>query len=441
MQVKFSGKIQDGSTPLAWERQGLRSICKAFLYKKYKKCGTCASVFGKMCNFVRLFKRKVKVKGFIKYKGKSKKEKWARINLRGTKSECQSEHLKSAIYSMDIQRLLRPNIRRLQPYACARDEFKGEASVFLDANENPYNAPYNRYPDPLQTRLKERIAEVKGVPAANIFLGNGSDEPIDLLYRAFCEPGTDNVAAIEPTYGMYRVCADVNDVEYRPVLLGEGFALSADALLAAADGHTKLAWLCSPNNPTGNSLDPAEVERVLRRFPGITVVDEAYIDFAVGAGFLPRLAEFPRLVVLQTFSKAWGGAAIRLGMAFASEEIVQVLNKIKYPYNVNLLTQRQALRMLEQPGRTRQWVDALLEERARLLAALAAVPCIRRVHPTDANFVLVQVADADAVYRYLTGQGIIVRNRNRVSLCQGGLRITVGTPEEDDALLAALRAW
>ena len=221
----------------------------------------------------------------------------------------------------------------------------------------------------------------------------------------------------------------------------EDFGLSADALLSAADGHTKLAWLCSPNNPTGNSLDPAEVERVLRQFPGIVVVDEAYIDFASSCSFLPRLAEFPRLVVLHTFSKAWGSAAIRLGMAFASEEIVGVLNKIKYPYNVNLLTQRQALQMLEQPGRTQQWVDTLLAERARLLEGLATVPCILRVHPTDANFVLVRVADADTVYRHLTDRGIIVRNRSRVALCQGGLRITVGTPEEDDALLAALRAW
>ena len=342
---------------------------------------------------------------------------------------------------MDVQQLLRPNIRRLQPYACARDEFQGEASVYLDANENPYNAPYNRYPDPLQVRVKERVAEVKGVPAANIFLGNGSDEPIDLLYRAFCEPRVDNVVAIDPTYGMYRVCADINDVEYRPVLLGEDFGLSADALLSAADGHTKLAWLCSPNNPTGNSLDPAEVERVLRLFPGIVVLDEAYIDFASSGSFLSRLAEFPRLVVLHTFSKAWGSAAIRLGMAFASEEIVGVLNKIKYPYNVNLLTQRQALQMLEQPGRTQQWVDTLLAERARLLEGLATVPCILRVHPTDANFVLVRVADADTVYRHLADRGIIVRNRSRVALCQGGLRITVGTPEEDDALLAALRAW
>ena len=243
------------------------------------------------------------------------------------------------------------------------------------------------------------------MPAANIFLGNGSDEPIDLLYRAFCEPRVDNVVAIEPTYGMYRVCADINDVEYRPVLLGEDFGLSADELLAAADGHTKLAWLCSPNNPTGNSLDPAEVERVLRLFPGIVVLDEAYIDFASSGSFLPRLAEFPRLVVLHTFSKAWGSAAIRLGMAFASEEIVGVLNKIKYPYNVNLLTQRQALQMLEQPDRTRQWVDTLLAERARLLEGLATVPCILRVHPTDANFVLVRVADADAMYRHLTDRG------------------------------------
>ena len=341
-----------------------------------------------------------------------------------------------------LQELVRPNIWRMKPYSSARDEYQGTAaSVFLDANENPYNTPYNRYPDPLQRKLKEKLAELKGLPPESIFLGNGSDEAIDLLFRAFCEPRVDNAVAIAPTYGMYKVCGEVNDVAYREVLLGDGFSLSASRLLEAADARTKLIFLCSPNNPTGNSLDPAEVERVLRLFPGIVVLDEAYIDFASSGSFLSRLAEFPRLVVLHTFSKAWGSAAIRLGMAFASEEIVGVLNKIKYPYNVNLLTQRQALQMLEQPGRTRQWVDTLLAERARLLEGLATVPCILRVHSTDANFVLVRVADADAVYRHLTDRGIIVRNRSRVALCQGGLRITVGTPEEDDALLAALRAW
>ena len=343
--------------------------------------------------------------------------------------------------AFDVNVWMRPNIRAMQPYSSARDEFHGSASVFLDANENPYNAPYNRYPDPMQWRLKERISEIKGVPVESIFLGNGSDEPIDLLLRAFCEPGKEKMLTTDPTYGMYQVAAEVNNVACVKVPLREDFSLDLPALLAHIDDATKLIYLCSPNNPTGNSLGHDVIREVLRRFRGIVVVDEAYIDFASSGSFLSRLAEFPRLVVLHTFSKAWGSAAIRLGMAFASEEIVGVLNKIKYPYNVNLLTQRQALQMLEQPDRTRQWVDTLLAERARLLEGLATVPCILRVHPTDANFVLVRVADADAMYRHLTDRGIIVRNRSRVALCQGGLRITVGTPEEDDALLAALRAW
>lgn len=340
---------------------------------------------------------------------------------------------------MDLQQLLRANIRKLHPYSCARDEFKGEASVFLDANENPYNAPFNRYPDPLQIKLKQRISALKGVAWENVFLGNGSDEPIDLLYRAFCEPRVDNVVAIEPTYGMYKVCADINDVEYRKVLLDEGFELSSANLLAATDAHTKLVWLCSPNNPTGNSLNVVEVETVLRNFHGIVVLDEAYIDFSARKSFLCRLHEFPNLVILQTFSKAWGSAAIRLGMAFAAEEIIQVLNKIKYPYNVNLLTQQQALDLLNHADRTREWVKILLEERARLLEELADIPVVRHVYPTDANFVLVRVPDADAVYSYLTNKGIIVRNRNKVTLCHGGLRITVGTPEENETLVQALK--
>jgi histidinol-phosphate aminotransferase len=246
-----------------------------------------------------------------------------------------------------LKDLVRPNIWQLAPYSSARNEYSGhEAHVFLDANENPYNAPYNRYPDPLQTEVKARLSTIKRVPAECIFLGNGSDEAIDLVYRVFCRPQIDNVVAIEPTYGMYKVCADINDVEYRPVLLDEHYQMNADKLLAACDDHTKAIWLCSPNNPTGNNLKVEEVEKVLRGFDGIVVVDEAYSDFSTVPVFRKRLAEFPNIIVLNTMSKAWGCAAIRLGMAFASKEIIELFNKVKYPYNVNLLTQRQALEEL-----------------------------------------------------------------------------------------------
>lgn len=342
---------------------------------------------------------------------------------------------------MNIQKLLRSNIRDLQPYSCARDEFKGEASVYLDANENPYNAPFNRYPDPLQWEVKTQIAAQKYVPVENIFLGNGSDEPIDLLYRAFCEPRLDNVVAIEPTYGMYKVCANINDVEYRKVLLNADFQFSADELLEAADEHTKLIWLCSPNNPTGNSLSVEGIEKVLQHFDGIVVLDEAYIDFSAQKSFVSYLKNYPNLVVLQTFSKAWGSAAIRLGMAFASEEIICVLNKIKYPYNVNILTQQQALDLLNNADRTKQWVETLLNERKILIEELKKLPLVQHIYPTDANFVLVKVPDANAVYKYLTEKGIIVRTRSNVSLCLNSLRITVGTPEENAVLLSELKMY
>lgn len=282
--------------------------------------------------------------------------------------------------------LTRPNIWKLKPYSSARDEYKGAvASVFLDANENPYNLPYNRYPDPMQQDLKAELSKVKEVRPENIFLGNGSDEAIDLMFRAFCEPGNDNVVAIDPTYGMYQVCAEVNDVEYRKVLLDNQFQFSADALLAAVDERTKLIFLCSPNNPTGNDLLTGEIEKVLTAFDGLVIVDEAYIDFSTLPSFARTLDKYPNLVILQTFSKAWGCAAIRLGMAFASAAIIAILSKIKYPYNVNQLTQQQALQMLTQYDEIVHWVDRLKEERGRLMTLFTTLPCVHEVFPSDAK--------------------------------------------------------
>lgn len=341
-----------------------------------------------------------------------------------------------------LQELVRPNIWKLKPYSSARDEYNGaDASVFLDANENPYNNPNNRYPDPMQRELKSHLSRIKRVSAANIFLGNGSDEAIDLLFRAFCEPRIDNVVAIDPTYGMYQVCADVNDVEYRKVLLDEHFQFSADKLLAAADEHTKLMFLCSPNNPSGNNLCRDEIVKLLQAFDGIVVVDEAYIDFSEARSFLLDLALYPNVVVLQTFSKAWGCAAIRLGMAFASEKIIAIFNKIKYPYNVNLLTQKQALEMVLRPYEVERWVKVLKEERIWLEEAFRALPCTVEVFPSDANFFLARVTDAVDVYCYLVGKGIIVRNRHTVALCGNCLRVTVGTRPENEKLLDALRQY
>lgn len=342
----------------------------------------------------------------------------------------------------DLKELIRPNIQALKPYSSARDEYNGaEASVFLDANENPYNAPNNRYPDPMQRELKNLLAPIKKVNPENIFLGNGSDEAIDLVYRAFCCPGVDNVVAIDPTYGMYQVCAEVNDVEYRKVLLDENFRLCADKLLAATDGHTKLIFICSPNNPTGNSFARAEIEKLLVSFQGLVIVDEAYSDFSDAPSFLNDLDAYPNLIVLQTFSKAWGCAAIRLGMAFASKEIIEVFSKIKYPYNVNLLTQKEAMAMLRRHYEVDRWVKSLLEERSRLVDEFMTLPCCEKIYPTDANFFLTKVTDAKAIYDYLVSRGIIVRNRTTVALCRDCLRITVGTRPENDALLDALRNY
>jgi histidinol-phosphate aminotransferase len=339
-----------------------------------------------------------------------------------------------------LRDLVRPNIWRLAPYSSARNEYSGhEAHVFLDANENPYNAPFNRYPDPLQAKVKEELSKIKGVPADCIFLGNGSDEAIDLVYRVFCRPQVDNVVAIEPTYGMYKVCADINDVDYRPVLLDENYEMSADKLLAACDKHTKAIWICSPNNPTGNNMSVEEIEKVLKNFDGVVVVDEAYSDFSTIPVFRTRIKEFPNIIVLNTMSKAWGCAAIRLGMAFASKEIVDLFNKVKYPYNVNLLTQQQALKALDSREDVEKWVSLLLQERSKMLASFAALPVTLKVYPTNANFFLAKMTDAQGIYDYLVAKGIIVRNRTRVKLCKDCLRVTIGTKAENTELLSALR--
>ena len=341
-----------------------------------------------------------------------------------------------------LEELTRKNIWNLAPYSSARNEYAGrEARVFLDANENPYNAPYNRYPDPLQLELKAAISKVKGVPAANIFLGNGSDEAIDLPYRCFCEPGIDNVVAIEPTYGMYKVCADINNTEYRPVLLDENYQITAERLLAATDAHTKLIWLCSPNNPTGNTLQREEIVKVIEAFEGLVIVDEAYSDFSSQKPLRHEIAKYPNLIVLNTMSKAWGCAAIRLGMAFASEEIIAIFNKVKYPYNVNQLTQQQALQALKDPFEVDKWVKILLEERSRMIDAFQLLPICKKVYPTEANFFLAQMTDATKIYNYLVDKGIIVRNRHRIRLCQNCLRVTIGTKTENGELIAALRQY
>ena len=338
-----------------------------------------------------------------------------------------------------LKELIRPNIWSLAPYSCARNEFTGEASVFLDANENPYNQPFNRYPDPLQLQLKEKIAALKGVRPTQIMLGVGSDEPIDLIFRIFCEPSKDNVVAINPTYGMYGVCADINNVEYKQVNLNADFTLDAAKVLKACDKNTKVIFLCSPNNPTGNSLARTEIEKIVTSFEGIVVIDEAYIDFSNEPSWLASLDQYPNIIVLQTFSKAWGMAALRCGMAFASEDIIAFFNKVKYPYNLNLLTQEAVYKQVENVDQKNEWVKALLMERKKMMAALEALPLVKQIYPTDANFVLVKVDDANGAYKQLVDKGIIVRNRNSVTLCEGCLRITVGTPSENKQLLTALQ--
>ncbi len=340
---------------------------------------------------------------------------------------------------MILEQLVRKNIWNLKPYSSARDEYQGDASVFLDANENPYNGPYNRYPDPLQRTVKEKIAAIKKIRPEQIMLGNGSDEPIDLAIRIFCEPGIDNIVAIDPTYGMYQVAANTNHVEYRQVLLDEHYDFKSADLLSAADERTKIVFLCSPNNPTGNSLNETEIIRTLNDFPGIVILDEAYIDFSSRPSFLQALNRYPNLIILQTFSKAWGSAGVRLGMAFASEEIIRLFNKVKYPYNINRLTQEYALKMLDNHEEVQQWVDTLLQERQSLKNELSSLSVVQTIYPSDANFLLVKVDNANATYQYLVEEGVIVRNRNNISLCMDCIRITVGTKEENQELLKALK--
>ena len=339
----------------------------------------------------------------------------------------------------EISHLVRDNIRQLKPYSCARHEFKGEASVFLDANENPMNNPYNRYPDPLQETLKRKIGSIKHVRPSQLMLGVGSDEPIDLIIRIFCEPKDDNIVAIDPTYNMYRVCADINNVEYRPVLLNDDFSFNADRLLEAVDERTKVVFLCSPNNPSGNVLNSDDVRKILNSFGGITVIDEAYIDFSSKPSWLIELDNYPNLIVLQTFSKAWGLASVRCGMAFASEEIIAYLNKVKYPYNINLLTQQFVSEQLAYEDRKDKWVEMLLIQRAVLAENLGRLPFVEKIYPSEANFLLVRVPDPEGVYNQLIDRGIIIRKRNNLSLCCGCLRITVGTEDENNLLIHELK--
>lgn len=347
--------------------------------------------------------------------------------------------------SFDLNGLLRANIQKLVPYSSARDEFKGEASVYLDANENSFGSPlerlYNRYPDPLQKQVKDKLSKIKGVPAENIFLGNGSDEAIDILYRAFCQPGLDNVILVPPTYGMYEVSANINDVITRKVNLTPDYQLDLDGIAQAIDAHTKLIFICSPNNPTGNSIRRQDIETILTNFDGIVVVDEAYINFSKHKSFTYELAEFPNLVVLQTLSKAWGLAALRLGMAFASTEIIQVFNKIKPPYNINQATQELVLDALDNVAMVNDWIKETVQERERLNVALGNIVQVSRITPSDANFILVQLQEPRELYNFLVNDGVIVRDRSKVELCEGCLRITVGTAEENARLITLIQQF
>ena len=341
---------------------------------------------------------------------------------------------------MNLESLVRKNIFNLSPYSCARDEFKGEASVYLDANESPYNRKYNRYPDPKQEDLKKRISQIKKINPERIMLGNGSDEVIDLVFRIFCEPAVDNVVAIEPTYGMYKVCADINNIEYRKVELGKFFQPDAEKILEATDRNTKVIFLCSPNNPTGNVLSRWRILKIIESFQGIVVIDEAYIDFTDEPSWLKDLDKYPNIIVLHTFSKAWGLASLRCGMAFASEEIIALFNKVKYPYNLSSLVQHTVLSQLDVGSDYKdQWVKMILDERECLLDALKSAPLVDEIYPSDANFLLVKVKDANGIYNKLVEKGIIVRNRNSVALCGNCLRITIGTDKENKALIDCLK--
>lgn len=337
--------------------------------------------------------------------------------------------------------LVRKNILALQPYSTARDEFKGgDINVWLDANESPYNNGVNRYPDPHQHSLKEKISRLKGVGVENIFVGGaGSDEAIDLTFRIFCEPGVDNAVSIAPSYGVYRVAAAINDIELREVMLTPDFMLPVSELLQAADAHTKLMWICSPNNPTGNAFALAEIETLADSFGGIVVVDEAYVDFSEKGSLLSVLHQHPNLIILQTFSKAWGMAGLRVGMAFASQEIAEIYARVKYPYNLNGPTQMEVMRRMEENISDK--VAEIVSEAKSLAETLGRFPFVEKVYPTDANFLLVKVDNADALYDYLLSNGVIVRNRSRVAGCEECLRFTIGTPDENARVINLLNQY
>ena len=351
----------------------------------------------------------------------------------------------------NLQKLVRENIRNLKPYSSARHEFTGKASVFLDANENAYGSPlpinaaaeahYNRYPDPLQWQLKFQLARIKGVPAENICIGNGSDEIIDLAYRIFCNPGKDNVIICPPTYGMYAVNADINDVEIRKVNLTTNFQLDVDGIMQAIDEHTKLLFICSPNNPTGNNMNRADVELLLNNFPGIVIIDEAYINYSKQKTFIQELTEYPNLVVMQTLSKAWGLAALRLGLCYASLDIIDLFNKVKPPYNINEPSQQIALTALQNTEQVNEWITELVQQKEKLIFALKDLYFVKNVYPTDANFILIKVIDADAFYQYLAANEIVVRNRSKETGCENCLRISIGTPGENEILITTIKKY
>jgi histidinol-phosphate aminotransferase len=341
----------------------------------------------------------------------------------------------------DIKDLIRKNIRDLIPYSSARDEYSGDGAVMLDANESPYNEPFNRYPDPVQMDLKTKISGMISTPVERIFLGNGSDEAIDLLIRIFCEPAEDRIIIIDPSYGMYKVCADINNIAVDFVSLNEDFSLEAERLLAAVREETKMVFLCSPNNPSANLLGKAEITRILSEFKGMVVLDEAYVDFCGSDGMLPVQGEHQNLIILRTLSKAWGLAGIRLGMALADPEVIQYMNRVKYPYNVNYLTQTKALEMLGSAGNREQWVKEILAERTKLKGRLEDLGYVLKIFPSDANFLLVRVEDADSLYAFLYKQGVIVRNRSRLTHCEGCIRITVGTPDENNRLIELMKSY
>ena len=345
----------------------------------------------------------------------------------------------------NINNILRENIKNLTPYSSARDEYQGEASVFLDANENSFGSPldaaYNRYPDPLQYDVKKRLSEIKGVPIRNIFLGNGSDEAIDILFRSFCNPGVDNVILVPPTYGMYEVSANINDIKIKKIPLTEDFQLNLEGIAEAIDDHTKLIFICSPNNPTGNSINRDDIETLLANFNGVVVVDEAYINFSRQKTFIQELTEYANLVVLQTLSKAWGLAGLRVGMAFASEEIIEVMNKVKPPYNINEASQQLALQALANVHQVNTWIKETLAQRDVLVLALKNFDFVLDIYPSDANFILVKTTAPKTIYNFLVEKGIIVRDRSKVDLCEGCLRITVGTPAENKILIDTLQNY